>query len=93
MLLAFLSMDRRKNGDDGSTAIDRIAGVLAPYLGQHMTNVSIEMYQKKLGISGVSTPAQREELIAHLERGLKIFVGEERTASLAAEMRNVAKGD
>ena len=86
-------MNRKEQIDGGSTAIDRIAGILAPYLGPHMTKVSIEMYQKRLGISGVSTPAQREELIARLVPGLRAFVGEERTASLAAEMRNAAKGD
>lgn len=86
-------MDRKQSIDDGSIAIDRIAGILAPYLGPHMTKISIEMYRKQLGMGEVSTPAQREELIARLVRGLKAFVGEERTASLAAEMRNAAKGD
>ncbi len=86
-------MDRKENIDSGSTAIDRIAGVLAPYLGPHMTETSIKMYQARLGISEVSTPAQCEELIALLVPGLVAFVGEERSASLAAEMRNAAKGD
>ncbi len=86
-------MDRMDELDGGSTAIGRIAGILAPYLGPHMTKVSIEMYRKRVGISEVSTPEQREELIARLVSGLRAFVGEERTAKLAAEMRNAARGD
>ncbi len=86
-------MDRMEELDGGSTAIGRIAGILAPYLGPHMTKVSIEMYRTRLGMSEVSTPEQCEELIARLVPGLRAFVGEQRTASLAAEMRNVARGD
>ncbi len=73
--------------------IDRIAAVLAPYLGPHMTEVSIEMYKKRLGIGEVPTPAQIEELITMLVPGLNLFVGEKKTETLAAEMRAVAKGD
>ncbi len=85
-------MDRKENSGE-STAIDGIVGVLTPYLGPHMTETSVKLYQKRLGISEVPTPAQCEELIALLVPGLVAFVGEEKTASLAAEMRNAAKGD
>lgn len=93
MLVEFPDMDRKESAAGGLTAIGRIAAVLTPYLGPHMTKTSIEMYQERLGIGAVSTPVQREELIVLLVRGLKAFVGEERTASLATEMRNAAKGD
>ncbi len=86
-------MDRTENIEGGSTSLERLENVLAPYLGRHMTKTSIEMYQKQLGIGKVSTPAQRDDLIDRLVLGLKVFVGEERTVSLAAEMRNAAKGD
>ena len=86
-------MDSLDDIDRGSNVIDRIAAVLAPYLGSHMAQASIELYKKKLGIGEVPTQEQSEELITKLVLGLSVFVGEEKTAMLAAEMRAVAKGD
>jgi hypothetical protein len=68
--------------------IDALAAVLAPYLGETMARASAQTHCDKLGIRGDAiSAAEVDALVGKLARGLNVFVGRERAASVLGEMK------
>jgi hypothetical protein len=68
--------------------IDALAAVLAPYLGETMARASAQAHCDKLGIRGDAiSVAEVDALVGKLARGLNVFVGRERAASVLGEMK------
>jgi hypothetical protein len=69
-------------------AVQAIAQVLAPYIGDTMARSATEAHCQKLGIAGgdLSAP-QVEALLAKLTGGLNIFLGREKSAAVIADVR------
>lgn len=62
--------------------------VLAPVLGESMARASAQVHGARLALTnGHLTPEQAETLVGKLASGLAVFVGRERAAVLAGEMR------
>jgi hypothetical protein len=67
------------------TAVTRL---LAPVLGESMALASTQAHGQKLEIQdGRVTADQVEALVSKLGSGLAVFVGREKAAALATEMR------
>lgn len=78
------------------TVADRIAAVLSPHLGAHSADAVARHMCAKHGIAEGTAEAQLAEFQEFLRRGLVVFVGGERAATLAAEcvqhVREAARG-
>jgi hypothetical protein len=62
--------------------------VLAPVLGESMARASAQAHGTRLALAnGGVTTEQAEALVGKLTSGLIVFVGRERAATLAEEMR------
>lgn len=68
--------------------VAQVTRLLAPVLGESMAIASTNAHGQKLAIQdGRVTPEQVEALLSKLGSGLAVFVGREKAAALAAEMR------
>jgi hypothetical protein len=69
-------------------AVPIMARVLAPYVGDTMARSATEAHCQKLGVAGGSLdPEQLELLLARLGAGLNIFLGNDKSAAVIAEVR------
>lgn len=69
--------------------VAEVTRLLAPVLGESMAAASTQAHGQKLSIQdGQATPEQVEALLSKLGSGLAVFVGREKAAALAAEMRS-----
>ena len=68
--------------------VAEVTRLLAPVLGESMARASTQAHGQKLQIQdGKVAPDQVEALLGKLGSGLAVFVGREKAASLAAELR------
>ena len=68
--------------------IEIIRGVIEPYVGATMARASTDVHCRSLGIDHGEVPPERiTQLIDRLEKGLKVFLGAEKTGELMGEMR------
>ena len=68
--------------------VAEVTRLLAPVLGESMAVASTNAHGQRLQIQdGRVTPDQVEALVTKLGSGLAVFVGREKAAALAAEMR------
>lgn len=68
--------------------VAEVTRLLAPVLGESMARASTQVHAQKLQIQdGRVTPEQVEALLGKLGSGLAVFVGREKAAALAVEMR------
>ena len=68
--------------------VAQIVQVLSPYLGATMAEASARAHCEKLGIAGATiTAEQAEALIAKIASGLAVFVGRDKAATVAQEIR------
>ena len=73
--------------------VDAITRILAPHLGPFMAKAAVEGHRKKLGLAEtLLSESDVETLLKKVERGLVIFVGAEKTATLVDEARRAARG-
>ena len=74
-------------------ALDTLATVLAPYLGETMARASAQTHCDKLGIhaDAISAP-EIEALVGKLASGLNVFLGREKAALVLAEMKKAVAG-
>ena len=71
-----------------SEAVEVMASVLAPYIGDTMARSATEAHCQKLGITaGTVSPEQLEALLGKLGGGLNIFLGRDKSAAVVAEAR------
>ncbi len=70
-------------------ALDAIARVLAPYLGENMARAAVRGHAERLGLRG-SHPAgaDLERLLDALGPGLGVFVGRDKTQRILDEVRS-----
>jgi hypothetical protein len=74
-------------------ALDALATVLAPYLGETMARASAQTHCEKLGIRGEAiSAAEVEALVGKLASGLNVFLGREKAALVLAEMKKAVAG-
>lgn len=77
-----------------AAVVSEIVRVLSPYLGATMAAASARAQCEKLGITGDAiSPEQFEALIAKLAAGLAVFVGREKSALVAGELRRALGTD
>ena len=70
-------------------AVDVMAKVLAPYIGDTMARSATAAHCQKLGITeGTVSHDQLEALLGKLGGGLNIFLGRDKSASVVAEARS-----
>lgn len=68
--------------------VAEVTRLLAPVLGESMARASMQAHAQKLQIlDGQVTADQVEALVGKLGSGLAVFVGREKAAALAAELR------
>jgi uncharacterized protein YwbE len=68
--------------------VDEVTRLLAPVLGESMARASTQAHGQKLQLQdGKVTSEQAEALVGKLGSGLAVFVGREKAAVLAAELR------
>jgi hypothetical protein len=68
--------------------VEEMIRLLAPVLGDSMARASTQAHAQKLEIlDGRVMPDQVEALVTKLGSGLAVFVGREKAATLATEMR------
>jgi hypothetical protein len=68
--------------------VAEVTRLLAPVLGESMARASTQAHGQKLQIQdGKVTPDQVEALLGKLGSGLAVFVGREKAAALAGELR------
>jgi hypothetical protein len=68
--------------------VAEVTRLLSPVLGESMARASTQAHGQKLEIQdGRVTADQVEALVAKLGSGLAVFVGRDKAAALAAEMR------
>ena len=66
--------------------------VLAPVLGESMARASAQAHGTKLALAdGRITTEQADALVGKLTSGLTVFVGRERAAALAGELRGAVQ--
>ena len=71
-----------------AAVVEEMTRLLAPVLGESMARASTQAHAQKLDIlDGRVTPDQAEALVTKLGSGLAVFVGREKAATLATEMR------
>lgn len=72
----------------GMDALDAIARVLAPYLGENMARAAVRGHAQRLGLRG-ERPAEGEieRLLDALGPGLGVFVGRDKTQRILDEVR------
>jgi len=69
--------------------VAEVTRLLSPVLGESMARASTQAHGQKLQIQdGRLTADQVEALLGKLGSGLAVFVGREKAAALAAEMRS-----
>ena len=74
--------------DPSADMVDRIIGVLSPYIGSHMARATVEAHAVKLGLD--PQHLTRTELAALADRillGLRIFVGPAKADEAAHAIR------
>lgn len=65
-----------------------VVSLLGPYLGESMARASVSGHCRKLAIQGDTVePAEMEQLVEQLRKGMLIFVGPEKAEALAAALR------
>lgn len=68
--------------------VAEVTRLLSPVLGESMARASTQAHGQKLEVQdGRLTPDQVEALLSKLGSGLAVFVGREKAAALATEMR------
>jgi len=68
-------------------ATKTIEEVIAPYVGATMARASTEAHCHKLGLKAEVMSAQEvQALLGQLERGLRVFVGPEKTGQMIREL-------
>lgn len=68
--------------------VAEVTRLLAPVLGESMARASTQVHGQKLQIQdGRVSAEQVEALLGKLGSGLAVFVGREKAAALASEMR------
>jgi hypothetical protein len=71
-----------------SEAVEVMAKVLGPYIGDTMARSATEAHCQKLGITADTVShEQLEALLGKLGGGLNIFLGRDKSASVVAEAR------
>jgi hypothetical protein len=69
--------------------VAEVTRLLSPVLGESMARASTQAHSQKLQVQdGRLTADQVEALLGKLGSGLAVFVGREKAAALAAEMRS-----
>ena len=72
-----------------SEAVEVMAKVLAPYIGDTMARSATAAHCQKLGITADTVShEQLEALLGKLGGGLNIFLGRDKSASVIAEARS-----
>jgi len=68
---------------------------IAPFVGATLARASIRAHAERLGIDGAELSAEQVgELLARLEKGLRVFVGSPKAAALITTIRDaVQRGD
>lgn len=74
---------------DYDAVLAAMTRVLSPVLGESMARASAQAHGDRIArTDGRITAEQAEALVGKLNSGLIVFVGRERAASLAVEMRS-----
>jgi len=72
---------------ESSLATKTIEEVITPYIGATMARASTEAHCRKLGLKEASLSAQEVgALLEQLERGLRVFVGPEKTGQMIRQI-------
>lgn len=78
----------------GSEILTALSSVLAPYLGPNMAKAAVESNLKRIKPDGGELdPADLVALLERLGKGLVVFVGEDKAASVSEQMRRAVLWD
>ena len=70
------------------TLVAEVTRLLSPFLGESMARAAIKGHGQKLQLkNGEVTPEEAEVLVGKLASGLVAFVGRDKAAVLAADLR------
>jgi hypothetical protein len=68
--------------------VAEVTRLLSPFLGESMARAAIQAHGQKLQLkNGQITAEEAETLVGKLGSGLIVFVGRDKAASLATQMR------
>jgi len=77
-----------------SPALEKIAGLLIPHLGETMARASVDRHLQKLGIARERVgPEHFEALVERLGQGLNVFLGRARASALVDAMHQALRDE
>jgi hypothetical protein len=71
-----------------SEVLETIQRIVSPVLGENMARTAAQAHCRGLGVNGEQmSPYQLAELIDRMGKGLNVFVGRDKAATVVAELR------
>lgn len=75
-----------------SAVTGSLVSVLAPLLGENMARAGVQAQLQKVGAGQSLSASEVEALVEKLGRGLVVFLGRAKTATVVESMRSAVRG-